>query len=308
MKRKTSFSSKFRVSLWAIAAVPAIVLDPYGNVNTLLEKSNPWRTFYDDGPVLAEIRVSREEASNCRAWENAFFNNSREVRLGKPRTTTGETQWATWFPMEPRESESIENCHQQPCEIKLSDPEVGKMAAAAKADKLNVYLSSVIARGDAYLKDGTRTPYEYSGGISDPWKTFEKLGLKGDLSMPSTPNVGLRKLDFHNDRARVIRQMVDRRVMSSKDQTESTLWLRDVYTNHYFDSWGEWGNITCDPIKREATLTLAVTLEFDVLKNNGLLASVAKRSAKNSMRDLMENYLNTWADQIKEMGVKNSRP
>jgi hypothetical protein len=295
------------MSLWAIAAAPAIVLDPYGNVNALLEKSNPWRTFYDDGPVLAEIRVSREEASNCRAWENAFFNNTREVRLGKPRSATDEGQWSTWFPMEPRESESIENCQKQPCEIKLSDPEVSQMAAASKTDKQKVYLTAIMARADAYLKDGTRTSYEYSGGISDPWKTFEKLGLKAGLPMPITPNVGLRRLDFHNDRARVIRQVVDRRVISSKEQTGATLWLRDVYTNHYFDSWGEWGNISCDPIKREATLTLAVTLEFDVLKNSGVFASVAKRSAKNSMRDLMENYLDNWAAQIKDLGVKNSK-
>ena len=293
---------------WAIAAAPTIVLNPYGNVNSLVEKSNPWRTFYDDGPILAEIRVSREEATNCKAWESAFFNNTREVRLGKPRSPTDQTQWSTWFPMEPRETESVEECHHQPCEVKLNNTEVSQMAAAPKEDKLKTYLSSIIRRADSYLKDGTRSSYEYSGGISDPWKTFDKLGLKSDLPMPESPHVGLRRMDFHNDRARVIRQLVDRRVASNKEQTESTLWTRDVYTNHYFDSWGEWGNISCDPIKRQATITLAVTLEFDVLKNSGVFASVAKRSAKNSMRDLMETYLDHWEEQVKDLAIKNSRP
>jgi hypothetical protein len=305
---KKPSSSKFWAQLWAVAALPAIVLDPYGNVNTLLEKSNPWRTFYDDGPVLAEIRVSREEATNCKAWESAFFNNTREIRLGKPHSPTPQTQWSTWFPMEDRENEAIEECQKQPCEIKFNDAEVAQMAAAPKSDRMNAFLSAVILRGDAYLKDGTRSSYEYAGGIGDPWKTFEKLGLKSSQPMPEKPNLGLRRMDFHNDRARVIRQLLDRRVTSSKDQTQATLWVRDVYTNHYFDSWGEWGNFSCDPIKHEVTLTLAVTLEFDVLKNTGVIASVAKRSAKNSMKDLMETYLDSWAGQIKDLGTKNSHP
>src|SRR5256885_12329648 len=48
----------------------------------------------------------------------------------------------------------------------------------------------------------------------------------------------------------------------SSFEKEATLWLRDVYTDHYFDSWGEWSHLTCrGTSKKEIVLIQALRSE-----------------------------------------------
>jgi hypothetical protein len=88
--------------------------------------------------------------------------------------------------------------------------------------------------------------------------------------------------------------VVDRRVVVSKDRLQASLWLRDVYTDHYFDSWGEWANIRCLPEKKEVDVTLALSIELDMLKKTDFFSSLAKGSMRDSVRTLSIDYLNDW--------------
>jgi hypothetical protein len=53
--------------LWSVAIASTLVLTPYGNVGSLLEKRNPFHGFQSDDPVLAGIRIERETATENRA-------------------------------------------------------------------------------------------------------------------------------------------------------------------------------------------------------------------------------------------------
>jgi hypothetical protein len=284
---------------WSVAIASTLVLTPYGNINTALGKKNPWHAFQADDPILSGVRVERAQAPDCSLWIQAFINNTRSIKIGRPTSFVNESQWSPWLPVEKNEREAIEDCHEEPCSVKLSEAEVKQMGETPENQRYLKFLGLVIDREDAYLKNGTRSSYEYSGGITDPWKYFEDNGYKSDLAMPKTASLGLRKLDFHNSRARPIRQLVDRRLAVSQDWTHATVWIRDIYTNHYFDSWGEWGNISCDPVQHQVTVVLAVNVEFDVLKNTGLFASISRGSARSSMQTTTEDYLETWWDEIK---------
>jgi hypothetical protein len=285
--------------IWTVALASAVVLSPYGSVDTLLSKRNPWTTFRAEDPILTGVRIDRETVTDCAPWMMAFINDPRQIRMGRPTSKGKNSQWAAWMPFEKEEISAIEDCHEQPCAIKLGDAEVSAMASTPKEDRLKEYLTLIIQRADAYQKNEARFSYEYPGSISDPWKFFEIHGFKGDLPMPEVPSLALRRLDFHNSRVRPIRQMVDRRIAIAKDGNEATIWIRDVYTNHYFDSWGEWGSFTCDPVKKEVTSILAVNVEFDVLKNTGLFASISRGSARSSMQTLTEDYLERWWNGVK---------
>jgi hypothetical protein len=290
--------------LWSVAIASTLVLTPYGNVGSLLEKRNPFHGFQSDDPVLAGIRIERETATDCDVWVQAFINNTRSIKIGRPTSIVNQTQWSPWLPVEKNEKEAIEECHEEPCSVKLNEAEVKQMAETPESQRYEKFLGLVIDRAEAYLKNGARSSYEYPGGITDPWKYFEENGYKSDLVMPKSASLGLRKLDFHNSRARPIRQLVDRRLAIAPDWTHATIWIRDIYTNHYFDSWGEWGNIACDPLKHEVTVTLAVNVEFDVLKNTGLFASISRGSARSSMQTTTEDYLDTWWNEIKTSVAK----
>jgi hypothetical protein len=292
---------------FSVALVSTLALAPYGNINPLLEKRNPWRAFQAEDPILTGVRVSRagpDQVPSCAPWIHAFTSNMRGIQ--------GGPQWSAWLPFEKDEKEAIEDCHEEPCAVKLNEKEVAQMATVAqsgkdsgdKSPRFEKFLSLVLDRATAYKASGVRSEYEYTGGITDPWAYFEKNGYKTDLVMPVTPNLGLRKLDFHNSRVRPIRQMVDRRVAVSKNHTEASLWIRDIYSNHYFDAWGEWGHISCDPQKHEVTVVLATNVEFDVLKNHGLFASISRGSAKGSMQTLTEDYLDQWWSEIKASADK----
>jgi hypothetical protein len=306
---------KVKRGFWAVALASAIVIHPDGKLSTLLDKSNPWRGYQTSNAILAAIRASRVHVENCAPWTHALINDSRSVRLGMPQSASKKDHWSTWFPLEKDEIEAIEECHEQPCDIKLNDAEVAQMASTPKDKRIEKFLSEVQKRGEAYEKNGVRSGYEYKGAISDPWAEFKKLGLTSGLPLPGKPSLGLRKLDFHNDRARPIRQLVDRRAAitakapsktGKAKSEEATIWIRDVYSNHYFDSWGEWGDIQCDPDRHEVTATLAVVLEFDVLKNTGILSSISRGSAKSSMRGLMNDYLDQWWSGLKKTAESNT--
>jgi hypothetical protein len=292
---------------WSVAIASVLVLTPFGSVETDLAKKNPWLGFQSDDPVLTGVRIERTPVTGCGVWIQAFINNNRSIRRGRPTSFVNETQWSPWFPIEKNEREAIEECHEQPCSVKLNDAEVKQMAETPDNQRFQKYLGLVIDRADAYVKSGARSSYEYSGGISDPWKYFEQNGYKSDLPMPTNASLGLRKLDFHNSRARPIRQLVDRRLAISDDWTKATVWIRDIYTNHYFDSWGEWGNISCDPVQHQVTVVLAVNVEFDVLKNTGLFASISRGSARSSMQTTTEEYLESWWSEIKASAEKAGR-
>jgi hypothetical protein len=294
-------------NFWSVAVASALVLTPYGNINSVLEKKNPFHGFQSDDPVLSGVRIERETTTDCSVWVRAFINNTRSIKMGRPTSFVNETQWSAWLPIEKNEKEAIEECHEEPCSVKLNEAEVKLMADTPDAQRFQKYLGLVIDRADAYVKNQTRSSYEYAGGITDPWKYFDQNGYKSELAMPASASLGLRTLDFHNSRARPIRQMVDRRLAIAPDFSKATIWVRDIYTNHYFDSWGEWGNITCEPSQHQVTVTLAVNVEFDVLKNTGLFASISRGSARSSMQSTTEEYLDTWWEQIKASAEKALR-
>jgi hypothetical protein len=304
----------------------ALTVAPYGNVSTQLAQTNPWRAFQADDPVLTEIRVESLTGVDCLALTSSLVADRRDIHqmeVAAPESAQNQ-DWGTWTPFDSKELDQIQDCDDFPCAQKLDRSEVALMKAVSKENRPAKFLTLVLERMRGYLQNGTRKSYEFDGGIADPWALFEKRGLKTDLSRPVQVSLGERVLDFHESRMRPIRQILDRRTAvfpgpvdaNSKRKskakrktqsvevkpapTEASVWVRDVYVNHYFDSWGEWGNVQCDPQRKEAVVTLALSLEVDLLKKTDLFSSLAKGTMRGSIEKLAREYLDRWAGELKK--------
>jgi hypothetical protein len=268
-----------------------MTITPYGDIDDLLDKDAPWRVFRSDDPLLLAIRADRYAPVDCETWISTLIEDRRGVT---PFTPSESPNWGSWIPFEGKELDAIQDCDHSPCDVKLDKLEGERMGKKSKGDRPSEFLSLILERARAYEKDGTRKPYEFSGGIGEPWSILEGRGLKTPLLRPSRGELGLRILDFKQSRMRPVRQLLDRRTAVSKDGLQASVWIRDVYTDHYFDGWGEWANVRCLPEKKEVDVTLAVSIELDLLKKTDFFSSLAKGSMRDSVRTLSIDYLNEW--------------
>jgi hypothetical protein len=134
----------------------------------------------------------------------------------------------------------------------------------------------------------------------DPWKAFEGSGLKSSIALPEKIELRVRKVDLSPGRVRAVRQVIDQRSAVSADRTEATLWRRDVYTDHYFDSWGEWADVRCDQAAGTATVTLAVLLELDLMKKTDLMSKLMRSKMRGATEDNGAVYLDRWFEALRK--------
>lgn len=199
-----------------------------------------------------------------------------------------------WSPWKSDEKEEISDCHRMPCKIKLNESEVKNLEKLESRRRYDEFLKLIQNRMSTYVQTGKRDAYEYPGGRSDLWAT---LGLSA-----KQPQIFVRKLDFGSDQMKVLRQVLDRQIMDEG----MAVWVRDIYTNHYFDSWGEWTRLQCgSSAAGEVTIVQLLALELDLLKNTDLLSKLSRGKMKSVVKENGSRYLEeAYQRYLKEAHVR----
>jgi len=291
-------------TLVQIAGLSFVTVSPWAE--TALQKSNPSYEFVDQSPVLFSVlfqRFSKIDSfdKSCEAAIQALSGSLPINAL--PESATTETSnwspaWGAWLPWTEEEKELVTECESQPCKIKLGGGEVEELQRKPASERLDQYAEILRARIRNYLATRERRPYEYVGGIRDPWAEWiERKWLnEGDFS--AAPVLTLRKLDFLSNQARHIRQIIDAR----KTQSARTFLFfnRDLYTDHYFDSWGEGVKLVCRPSQGDITIETIQWVEFDLLKSTDFLSRISRPKMRQTIQEQQRKQLDQWIALVKK--------
>src|SRR5206468_3927654 len=88
---------------------------------------------------------------------------------------------------------------------------------------------------------------------------------------------------------RALHQVLDQRFKASARRDQATLWIRDVYTDHYFDSWGEWAQVRCE--SDGIYLLQALLVDFDLLKKGDIFSGMMKGKMRSTFEENGKIYL-----------------
>lgn len=217
--------------------------------------------------------------------------------------------FGAWEPWSGDELAKIQDCDHFPCAVKFDARETGKMKDTASKDRLPEFLKLVGERVDRYEKTQARSEYEFPGNPVDPWKLFDDRGYRISVPRPE-PRAGalagpvfLRVLDFAPGKIQKMHQVVDRRVAVSpigSSGNEAAVWLRDVYTDHYFDSWGEYGEVSCDPEQGLVYVIQSLIGEMDMLKKTGIVAAISRPKLRSAFEVNGKAYLTRLFEDLKK--------
>jgi hypothetical protein len=275
------------------SAATGLSLAPFGNVSSLTQAKNPWHGFYAEDPILWVIRAQKVESADCKSWIQALLADAPKGALEmKGESESSLTQaWKAWGPWDEDDLNAVNECDDFPCAVKLDEVEVKKLSSVSNELRHKRFFDVVLNRVTHYLKTQERKAYEFPGDPVDPWKLLEKKGYHAQ-NPPHSPNIWLRKLDFAPDKIRPIRQALDYRKVKNPSGTEATVWVRDVYTDHYFDSWGEWVHVSCQgPKNKTVYVSQALIVELDLLKKTDLISKMMRGKMRNAIQENGHIYL-----------------
>jgi hypothetical protein len=293
-------------------AIVGIILGSFGGMDEALKKSNPFHGFQDaDAPNLVSFRVQHVQDAPCSPWITAFLADGRGVRVpvGKDGFDWKEA-FHSWEPWSEDDLNAVKDCDDFPCDVKLDRKEAEQMKAATKETRLDKFQSLVAARAERYVKTVERKEYEFPGDPVDPWAYFEKQGLHSSVKLPQKPELWIRKYNLDPKRMKTLHQILDRRAAKSASGTEATLWVRDAYTDHYFDGWGEWATLVCDPAgtaNRGVTMIQALFLEVDLLKKGDIISRIGRGKLKGVIEERGGQYLDTAFERIRDAAAAKAK-
>lgn len=286
----------------APAVQAGLILTPYGAVSTLApEDGTPAFRFHSKDPVLNVTRIQRMKMPNLAACEKAV-RGLQSLPQGSVFSGGPVKTFKDWEPWNEDDRDAAESCDDFPCKVKLDAAEVTRMKNSAPEKRIETLSGLAQARAARYLKSGVRAEYEFAGAPTDPWKWFDDNGFKG-LTRPAAPMLRTRKLDLAPGKMRPLRQILDCRhafvkgvapknaATKNGDRIEATLWIRDVYTAHYFDSWGEWYDVSCDPKTLILVTVASLHAELDLLKQRDLISRISRPKMRSAVEENGSRYL-----------------
>lgn len=288
------------------SAATGLALAPFGNVSSLTQAKNPWHGFRAEDPVLWVVRAQKVESADCKNWIQALLDDSPKDAIEMKGTDEASfTQaWKAWGPWGEEDLSAVQECDDFPCAVKLDESEVKKMASVSAEARQQKFFSLVLNRISGYMKTQQRKAYEFEGDPVDPWKLLEKKEYSSQTPTGS-PAIWLRKLDFAPDKIRPIRQALDVRTSKNSSGTEATLWVRDVYTDHYFDSWGEWIQVSCQgPKNKTIYVSQALIVELDLLKKTDLISKMMRGKMRNAIQENGYIFLDHQFQRVKAKAAK----
>jgi hypothetical protein len=272
----------------AYGAVPTVTISPPINhpltttspfhpfqieINQLTESSPVWTSFIEEDPVLAVFRVEKIYLKACmpRAFEvGARSESSLDARR-------------VWEPFTADERKQVEACDRFPCKVKLNEKEVAALQATPQESRFKRYGELVDARVQEAQTSRIRNGYERKEAALDGWEWLRK---KRDFRLPYGSEkrelvgrrLGLAKKSGYAE----VRQIFEQVKWSGPGR--SHLWIQDLYTDHYFDSWSEEVDFLCTGAD-EGVLTQTVVIELDLLKNTDFLSRMMKGKIRHGVRE-----------------------
>lgn len=306
------FSKKQRIFSFFAAG---LFITPFGAVDELLNQSNPWRGSDFHVPLLVLMRIQKiegEKVTHCTKWLEALKRFPAAERLAgvSSRTLLQEKSWKGWEPWSEKDQLAITGCKAFPCDVKLNVIETNVLVQTEEAKRFKKFLHLVQIRLGHYEKTKERKEYEFPGDPIDPWSHFEKIGLVAKSQRPPTPSYLLRRLDFASPDLLPVRQMLDRRFIFSRGKKykksgdsslKGVVWIRDVYTDHYFDSWGEWLHLRCSAHPKQVTVSHVLLLEIDELKKTGIISKLVQGRVLFAVRENGFKYLDRVMSELLSM-------
>lgn len=307
------------MGLGSFAALTGLLLNPFNSAPDFLQAGKPWFAFDAQGPVLQLVRVQKVPTKDCKAWTDALTSVPGDELVPIRPGDNVENLKHDWEPWTAKDLEPINECDEFPCKVKLNASEVESMEKTPVKERVLKFHLLVLERVNRYIKTQARKAYEIPGDPIDPWKFFEARGFKSPVARPATPTLYVRKLNFAPDKMLTIHQVLDRRVAkteshpskgssskgSSSGSEEAVVWTRDVYTDHYFDSWGEWGSVHCDASQGEVVVVQSLLSEMDLLKSKSIFARAAFGRYRSAYEDNGKVYLDGQFDRLKKQVEKN---
>ena len=277
---------KNRVNVFAAV----MVIGSAGSVPEILQRHNPWHDmvpFPNKESVLIVERAEKISGLDCSKILKALDHFEPEGKVG--------SDFSAWEPWESKELDEIQSCDDFPCDVKLDQLEVKTMKIASKASRLHKYEALVLARVQKFSETGEKSEYEFPGAIENLFLIFEKMGFKSELKSSSKPRQIYRTVSFGQG-TKPIRQVLERTFSSSPD--EALIQIRDAYTNHYFDGWGEWIDVQCHGT--ETQVIAALSLELDLLKKHDIFSIISRSKIRSAMEEAGGKYLDRVADMLKK--------
>ncbi|MCM2324541.1 MAG: hypothetical protein NDJ90_14880 [Oligoflexia bacterium] len=281
--------------LTALAAAAGILLSPFGELAALPgpagPASVPWHGFdSSDASRLVLARVEKVSGA-CAPWLAALPKAVRGEAKGGV-TDLRRVRWGTlsagWNPFNPEELRMILECNRFPCQVKLRREEALQLKSLPPGQRLGRYQKFVEERARQYLEKGIEPAYGDASPSVSPWAYLAGRGLP-DVPAEGQRVLWSRKFNLAPGEMKAVRQLVD--VRAEAGPTSATVWLRDAYSDHYFDAWGEWARIDCGPDGKTLTVMQALMVDFDLLKKKGLLSQLSHGKLREAVRDQGRAYL-----------------
>ena len=143
--------------------------NPYGSLDSLLDRTNPTFGFTHDGAVLTVFRAEKR-SELCGKWVKA-------VTESRPASRPA-TDFQAWEPFQDDERKEVETCDHFPCGVKLQRSETQAMGKVSRSERLSKFSALVSERLQRYRQTQERKEYEFPGDPVDPWSVMEGLGFK----------------------------------------------------------------------------------------------------------------------------------
>ncbi len=278
-------------------ALSGLLLVPFGSVDELAKTQNPYFGFEAQGPVLWMARIEKRLTQSCAEWTRAVLAETQEMGVEVSGPIQEFQSWNSgfkeWEPWGKNDLEAVVHCHKFPCAVKFDSNETSQMAGTSEENRLQKFKSLVMNRTMRAFQTQERKEYEFPGVPVEPWGFLASHGFLTSLTLPLRGTSWLRKIDFAPGSIRTIRQVLERRIAENSSGTEAVVWVRDAYTDHYFDGWGEWIQVSCDSgtTPSQVRVVHALVVELDELKKSNLLAQLMRGKVKSAVEKAGRNYL-----------------
>jgi len=242
-------------------------------------------------------RAIEVSGAGCPADWRFFLRQWEDLRKSSPEYG--------WTPRKASELKHLTQCQATPCFVKLAPEEGSQMGQVEMASRLDRWESLVNRRVSEYRTHGRRLSYEKASSRFEPWKLLRGMGLKGVPTCSSSEDRCVWSIDPHQvekwtltpQDEKPIRQVLDHRTWEDQGLEVRGTVTRDIYSEHYFESWGEWVQWEC--VKGQLQMKVWIVWEVDLLAKNDFFVRMARSKIIDGIIEKCEQHFASMVDRAR---------
>jgi len=273
---------------------------PFGDFSLLDKTAQPFYDWVKDEAVFHTLKIEHVPfQGKCEG----VLKSLSEWRPFSDSYKTGpegfEALDKSWAPWSENDMDAITDCDSFPCKIKTNPKETDRVKVAKPDERKRKIFEIISARAVEYLKSRKRFEYDTPGVPLDPWIWLKQHDYPiGDaLAKLKNPQLYSRIYRFTDSGYRPIRQILDLEMLKSGNRID--WFIKDIYTAHYFDGWGEWIRVECDEQKKDLRFVMSLALDFDLFKNKDILSVLGRPKMKEALSQNTEKYQGLQLSELK---------